>query len=70
MDATAEHCNSRVEELEFLISIMSDLAHKYSGHNETLLEELISNLKYRQEKEEHTLVAKSRSALYPKQNHP
>ena len=54
-------CNSRVEELEFLIIIMSDLVYKYKGHNNKLLEELISNLNYRKEKEETTIVAKSKS---------
>ena len=61
--------NSRVEELEFLISIMSDLAHKYKGHNINLLEELISNLNYRRNNEEKTTIAKSKSEEYHRQKH-
>lgn len=63
MDTTVP-INSRLEELEFLISIMNDLAHKYQGHNTKLLEELISNLNYRKDKEEITTKAKSKSEEY------
>ena len=63
MDIT-DNTNSRIEELDFLISILGDLAHKYKNHNTNLLEELISNLSYRKEKEEVTAVAKFRSEEY------
>ena len=53
-----EPINSRVDELEFLISIMNELAHKYKGHNTKLLEELISNLEYRKTNEQTTIKAK------------
>lgn len=66
MDTTVP-VNSRVEELEFLISIMNDLAHKYQGHNTRLLEELISNLTYRKDHEEVTTVAKSKSEQFQNQ---
>lgn len=62
-------CNTRLEEFDFLISIMSDLAHKYPNHNERLLEELISNLKYRRENEKTTVIAKHKSEEYQKQKH-
>lgn len=58
---TTDEVNSRVIELEFLISIMNDLVHKYKNHNAKLLEELISNLEYRKEKEELTVEAKAKS---------
>jgi len=60
---TTEHTNNRIEELEFLISVLSDLAH-YKGHNENLLLELISNLNYRKDREELTTIAKSKSEEY------
>ena len=66
MDTTVK-CNSRAQELEFLISIMQDLAHNYNNHNSNLLEELISNLKYRKEKEEITIKAKHKSEEYLRQ---
>ena len=69
MDTTTEHKNTRLEELEFLITIMSDLAHEYKDHNDKLLEELISNLKYRKNSEEATVVAKSKSVESNKQKH-
>lgn len=59
--------NTRVEEFEFLITIMSDLAHKYQGHNQNLLEELISNLEYRKDHEETTVIAKCKSEEYQQQ---
>lgn len=60
MDNSAIHTNNRLEELEFLISILSELSH-YKEHNENLLSELISNLNYRKEREELTTIAKSKS---------
>ena len=63
MDSATEHTNNRIEELEFLISILSDLSH-YKEHNETLLSELISNLNYRRDREELTTIAKSKSENY------
>lgn len=61
---TATESYSRVEELEFLITIMGDLAHTYKNHNTKLLEELISTLNYRKNKEEITVIAKSKSNEY------
>ena len=59
-----EQANSRLQELEFLVSIMSDLAHTYKGHNVRLLEELISNLNHRIDSEETTAEAKFKSEQY------
>lgn len=64
---TVVKCNTRIEELDFLISIMSDLVFKYKGHNTRLLEELISNLKYRRDNEKTTVIAKHKSEEYQKQ---
>ncbi len=61
---TTETVNSRVEELEFLISVLNDLAHRYKGHNTKLLEEIISNFEYRRDTEETTVIAKARSEEY------
>jgi len=62
MVRTKQDTNTRVEELNFLISIMKDLSHNYKGHNISLLIELISVLSYRKEKEEHTSAEKSKSS--------
>ena len=56
-----EKKNSRLQEIEFLISILNDLSHNYPEHNENVLEELIANLCYRRDKEEITRTAKSKS---------
>lgn len=64
---TTETVNSRVEELEFLISVLNDLAFKYPNHNTKLLEEIISNFKYRRDTEETTIIAKARSEVYQHQ---
>jgi hypothetical protein len=69
MFTASEKVNSRVEEFEFIISIFNDLAHKYQGHNTRLLEELISQMEYRRETEETTVVAKARSDINKKQSH-
>jgi hypothetical protein len=69
MDTTTETVNSRVQEFEFLISILNDLAHKYQGHNTRLLEEIISNFEYRRETEETTIIAKSRSEEFQRQKY-
>jgi len=61
MEAISEKVNSRVDELNFLISVLNDLAHKYHNHNAKLLEELISNLEYRKGNEELTVEAKAKS---------
>ena len=50
-DATST-VNTRIEELDFLISIMSELSMKYKNHNTKLLAELISTLEYRKDREE------------------
>jgi len=64
---TDEKKNSRIQELEFLISIMNDICHNYPSHNDKLLEELIANLSYRKDKEEVTTTAKSKSAEFTRQ---
>jgi len=50
---------NRVEELEFLISVLSELSTKYKKHNSNLLEEIISTLKYRKANEIITQKTKS-----------
>ena len=69
MENVSDHKNSRVEELDFLIDIMSDLAYHYKEHNENLLKELISNLSYRREKEVNTLVSKYNAEHPPEYQH-
>ena len=65
-----EHKNTRSEELEFIVAIMTDLVHNYNDtHNDKLLEELISNLKYRIDREEITITAKSKSEEYLQQQY-
>lgn len=70
MVSTEKHqTNSRLEELDFLISIMTDLSLKYEGHNKNLLSELISTLNYRKEKEELISVAKYKSKKFSKKKY-
>ncbi len=51
-------CNSRVEEFDFLITIMNDLSRNYNDHNSKVLDELVSNLRYRKTNEETTVKAR------------
>jgi hypothetical protein len=44
--------NSRIEELEFLRSIMFDLRHSYPDHNEKILDDVLQNINYKLECEE------------------
>jgi hypothetical protein len=63
---TSVECNSRIDEFDFLISIMSDLAYNYKGHNIRLLEELIANLNYRRVNEKSTIISKALSNVKTK----
>jgi len=55
----ASTVNTRIQEFDFLISIMNDLCFKYPQHNKKLLENLIQTLQYMKENEENTVIAKS-----------
>ncbi len=69
MVSVAEKENSRVDELEFLISIMNELKFKYKNHNEKVLESVISQLKYQKSNEETTIMAKAMSETQKKNPH-
>lgn len=62
----SEKVNSRVDELEFLISIMNDLRFKYPSHNKNILESIVSQLEYQKSNEETTVVAKAKSETQKK----
>ena len=57
----AEKINSRLEELEFIISIMNDLRYRYPSHNKNVLESIVSHLEYQKSNEETTVIAKAQS---------
>ena len=65
----SEKVNSRVEELEFLISVMNELRFKYPQHNRNLLESVVSQLEYQKSNEETTVIAKAKSELQKKNPH-
>ena len=49
---------NRLEEINWLLSICSDLKNHYKEHNEGVLTEVITFLKNRAEAEEKTVVAR------------
>jgi len=57
----SENVNSRIQEFEFLISIMNDLLYKYPNHNQKVLTSVVSQLEYQKSNEETTVIAKSQS---------
>lgn len=69
MSVVAEKVNSRLEELDFVISIMNDLRYKYKNHNVPVLETIVSQLEYQKSNEETTVVAKAKSEIQKKNPH-
>lgn len=56
--------NSRIDELNFLISVLNDLIHRYPNHNRQILESVASQLEYQKSNEETTVVAKAKSETH------
>jgi len=65
----AEKVNSRVDELNFLISVLNDLIYKYPYHNKQILESIASQLEYQKSNEETTVMAKAKSETQKKNPH-
>ena len=65
----AEKVNSRLEELDFVISIMNDLCYRYPSHNKNVLESIVSQLEYQKSNEETTVIAKAQSEIQKKNPH-
>ena len=51
--------NTRVEELDFLISIITELKNKYKEHNSGILQNVLQQLQYQRELEEKQEINKN-----------
>ena len=53
------HVNSKLEELDFVLSILADLKHNYKEHNPTVLTDILQIVKYKIECEEKQILNSS-----------